>query len=469
TKHVVALPPFVLGLKVPRYLERATEVAPEVIVVGPDGNCTKDTAVKVRLLNRQWHSHLRASDFSNGVARYVTDVVDEKVSETTVTSGEEPTTLHLPLDHAGVYVVELEAHDRLGRAQVIGVDLYAGGAEPVTWAKPATRVFEVATDKEAYDPGETAALVLKSPFQEGRALAVTEAPEGNAYQWLEVKGGSATLKVPVQGTYAPKLPVHFVLMRGRVPGAAATPKGQTDLGRPSTVAATAWVKVNPVDNRVDVTLENPPKARPGDTIPVTIRLRDPRKKPLAGEVTLWLVDQAVLALGKEQRLDPIPDFLVEPRSRLTVRDTRGLVFGHLPFAEPPGCSGDAVRAAGVGRIVEGEGGPGKAQVAAEGAAIAGPTTREIAWAPDRPERIEFPVEVATPPYTAEGKLSREEVTFKVAVERLSDGLGDAFEVKLPIRDDRQRVTTRVLKELRAGAPVALPAVPEAARAGTVRR
>src|SRR5439155_18177765 len=93
-----------------------------------------------------------------------------------------------------------------GRAQVIGVDLYAGGAEPVTWAKPATRVFEVATDKEAYDPGETAALVLKSPFQEGRALAVTEGPEGNAYQWLEVKGGSATLKVPRTGDLRPEAP-----------------------------------------------------------------------------------------------------------------------------------------------------------------------------------------------------------------------------------------------------------------------
>src|SRR5256885_9064636 len=64
------------------------------------------------------------------------------------------------------------------------------------------------------------------------------------------------------------------------------------------------------------------------------------------------------------------------------------------------------------------------------------------------------------PYTT---LFRSEVAFKVAVERLSDGVGDAFEVKLPIRDDRQRVTTRLLAELRAGAPVALPAVPEAAR------
>src|SRR5439155_26404633 len=117
---------------------------------------------------------------------------------------EEPAIVRLPLDHAGVYVVELEAHDRLGRAQVIGVDLYAGGAEPVTWAKPATRVFEVATDMEAYDPGETSAIVLKSPFQEGRALAVTDAPEGNAYRWIDVMGGSATVKLPVRGTHAPR-------------------------------------------------------------------------------------------------------------------------------------------------------------------------------------------------------------------------------------------------------------------------
>ena len=37
---------------------------------------------------------------------------------------------------------------------------------------------------------------------------------------------------------------------------------------------------------------------PGRTVDVTITLKDPSGRPLAGEVTLWLVDQAVLALGK---------------------------------------------------------------------------------------------------------------------------------------------------------------------------
>jgi len=35
-RAIVALPPFVLGLKVPRYVERATRIQPEVVVVGPD-------------------------------------------------------------------------------------------------------------------------------------------------------------------------------------------------------------------------------------------------------------------------------------------------------------------------------------------------------------------------------------------------------------------------------------------------
>src|SRR5205814_821401 len=63
TRHVIALPPFALGLKAPRFLEKAQAIDPEVIAVGPDGKPVAGVAVKVRLRNRQWHSHLQASDF----------------------------------------------------------------------------------------------------------------------------------------------------------------------------------------------------------------------------------------------------------------------------------------------------------------------------------------------------------------------------------------------------------------------
>ena len=336
TRRVAALPPFVLGLDVPRFVEHAKSLAPRVIAVGPDGKEIEGKAITVRLLKRQWHSVLRASDFSDGIARYLTDVVDEKVSEQTVKSGIGPLTVPLPIASSGVYVVELEARDRLGRAQVVSVDLYAGGDEPVTWARPVTKVFSVATDKAKYEPGAKAAIVLQSPYQKARALAIVEAPDGNRYEWLDVEKGAATYRLDILPTFAPRVPVHFILMRGRIPGAGPSAGNAVDLGRPATLASTAWLEVEPTANRVAVALKHPDVAMPGRTVDVTITLKDPQGRPLAGEVTLWLVDQAVLALGKEQRLDPLPDFITQVRSHLLVRDTRNSVFGLLPFAEAPG-------------------------------------------------------------------------------------------------------------------------------------
>jgi uncharacterized protein YfaS (alpha-2-macroglobulin family) len=557
TRRVLALPPFVLGLKAPRFLERAKQIDAGVIVVGSDGELMADTEVTVRLLRREWHSHLRASDFSDGVARYMTDVVDEKVMESKVKSGSSPLTVPLPIAKAGVYVVELEARDRLDRAQVVSMDLYAGGDEPVAWSKPVTSVFSVATDRPSYDPEQTAAMVLKSPFQTAHALAVVEAPEGNQYHWVSVEGGAATFHLPILGTFAPRVPVHFVLMRGRLPGTAPQPGNQTDLGKPATMAATAWLDVNPVDNQVGVKLAYPETARPGQTIEVTISLATPKGRPVPGEVTLWLVDQAVLALGKEQRLDPLPDFITKVGSHLAVHDTRNMAFGALPFAESPGGDegegstspldratvrknfksvpyynpaitvgpdgtvkvsvtlsddltnfdlrakaaagagsrfgyatgrvavrlpvivqpalprfvrpGDRFVASAIGRIVEGQGGPGSAEMRAEGVRLTGAARREVDWAPDRPERLDFPVEVPTPALDAAGRPALGEVVFRVGVERASDKATDAFEARLPLRPDRETVTRRVLQDLKPGVPLALPALPEAARPGTVRR
>src|SRR6185436_8350292 len=129
TRQIIALPPFVLALKTPRYLERAAQIRPEILVVGLDDKPIAGMEVKVRLLQRQWHSHLRASDFSDGVARYQTDVVDEKVTEIKVKSGSDALPVPLPIARAGVYIVEIEASDKLGRTQVVSVDLYAGGEQ----------------------------------------------------------------------------------------------------------------------------------------------------------------------------------------------------------------------------------------------------------------------------------------------------------------------------------------------------
>lgn len=334
-----ALPAFALGLKVPRWLERVDAIRPEVLVVGPDGEPIAGKQVTVRLLNRQWHSRLQASDFSDGVARYVTDVTDIPVSEETVTSAATPVTVPLPIDRSGVWIVELEARDQLGRAQVVRVDLYAGGADAVAWEKPTTGTFAVTLDKQHHRPGDTARILIRSPFQQAEALVVIEAPDGNRYERVAVRGGQATVRLPIEEGWTPSLPVHIALSRGRK-DVALPPGARVDPGRPETLATTVHVTVEPVENQVRVGLSAPEKAMPGQEVPVTLTLAAPDGKPLSGEVTLWLVDRAVLALGTEARLDPIPDFVMPRRVRVEIQDSRNLVLGRVPTEPMPGGDGE---------------------------------------------------------------------------------------------------------------------------------
>ena len=336
TQRIDALPPFVLGVKVPRYLPQAGAIDPEVVALGPDGAELPNVAMTVRLVHRQWNSTLQASDFAQGSAKYKTEVVDETVSERQVASGGAALPLHFDAAEAGVYLVQLSATDAAGRTQTVTVDLFMAGGTPVTWSRPPSETVTLSTDKPAYDPGETATVIVQSPFQTGRALAVVEEPEGRfRYDWFDVANGFGRYQLPIRKQQAPRVAVHVLLMRGRLPG--STPAGAPfDQGKPATLAATQWVKVNPVQNRAVVTFDAPEEARPGQAFDMVLHLADPAGQPLAGEATVWMVDQAVLALAKEQPLDPLPPFLVDRPLRMVARDTRAMAFGVLPFNENPG-------------------------------------------------------------------------------------------------------------------------------------
>ncbi len=336
-QEVRALPPFVMGMKLPRYSEKAFTLSPEIIAVGVDGKLVKGQEISVRLYRRVWHSHLRETNFASGQPKYVTEQEDVKLEERTIQSGAEPVKPAFPLEEAGVYVVELFSRDRLGRVQTLTADLYVGGETPVAWQKSREGVFEVAPDKSAYAPGEAAKLVIQSPFQQGRALVVVEEPAGNRYDWVEVRGGKAVYALQVQPHHVPNLPVHVVLMRGRIGEA-----GEQDDSRykPQTVASSLDLEITPVRNQVEVKVAHPEVARPGSKVDLVVTLADERGKPQSGEVTLWLVDEAVLSLAKEGPLDPLTAMIVRNARVSSVRDTRNSVLGRIAeLEESPGGDG----------------------------------------------------------------------------------------------------------------------------------
>ena len=164
----------------------------------------------LRLIKRNWISTLQASDFAQGAAKYVTQTQDDILIERKVTSAKEAQKVELATRDAGVYVVQLEAYDRLKRRQQVSVDFFVGGDTPVTFARPPAESATITTDKDKYAPGETATLIIQSPFQNARALAIVEQPSGvYDYEFVDIANGFGRYAVPSKKSRRQSSPCIF--------------------------------------------------------------------------------------------------------------------------------------------------------------------------------------------------------------------------------------------------------------------
>ncbi|HEY1089179.1 MAG TPA: alpha-2-macroglobulin family protein, partial [Archangium sp.] len=131
-------------------------------------------------------------------------------------------------------------------------------------------------------------------------------------------------------------------------------EGKTDDARykPATVASSLDLQVDATKNLVLVNVQHPELARPGTKHDFVVTLTDDQKKPLGGEVTLWLVDEAVLSLAKEGPLDPLTELIRRNQRAVSIRDSRNLVVGRVSeLEEEPGGDGSDEDESGGKRMV----------------------------------------------------------------------------------------------------------------------
>ncbi len=551
TKKVVALPPYMVGLKLDRLLKNSMNIQPEILVLDHNSKPVAGVELKLRLLQRQWHSHLKETDITTGEAKYMSEVVDNPILERSLISKKGVLSQKLPVEESGIYIVEVLARDKLGRLQKVSKDLYVAGDTPVTWQKTKANVFQNTLDKTAYIPGEKAELLIKSPFQNAQALVIVEAPDRNEYHWVDIKNGKGIIKLAISEDMVPQLPIHTMLMRGRIKKVNKSAIVKHDRSKPIMMAATTWIKVNPKNNQLTIRLDHPESLLPGSEMEMTVNLSDPDGKPLNGEVTLWLVDKAVLALGKEKRLNPLPSFIDPTKSYIRIRDTRNDIIGDIYIEEQTGGDGslaearifdsvtvrknfktvpyynprlivkngkakisipmpdnltdfavravaidgkarfgsvksqvsirlplivqsalprfvrpgDRFMAGGIGRVVEGKGGPGRAELIVKGLSVEGGLKRKVNWKSGISQQLYFPltVESTFDPENADNN----NVTIAMAVERDHDRAKDAFRVSLPVRKDRSAIFERQFAQINHMSPLKLLEPEEKPRPGTV--
>jgi hypothetical protein len=231
---------------------------------------------------------------------------EEPVGRCDETSGRAPVVCEVDVARAGTHVARVTTRDEAGRENRSETRLYVHGADAVVWDDEQRRV-DIVPDRRSYAPGDTATLLVRSPFERARGFLVVEREGIERLIPLVIEGGATTVELPIAEHMLPRVTVGALLVRGRVEVAGAPP-GQ-DLGMPGWATGQVAVDVSSDAKRVFVAIDPAQdEIGPGESLRVDVRTTDRRGFPVRSALAVMVVDEGVLSLMGHQTPDPLAFF-----------------------------------------------------------------------------------------------------------------------------------------------------------------
>lgn len=334
---------YYVGLRSPAYfMSVGTEYGLEALVVDTEGQRAKGRALTVTVTSRTWKS-VKKKDASGGYST-VSEPVEAEVKKCELTSADAAVACQFKPEKAGFYIVRGTVKDDQGRTHSASLGVYATGSDWVAWQRNDTDRVELITDKTTYDVGDVAKVLIKSPYPEAKAMLTVEREGVLSRRLVDLKGSVVTVDVPITEDMVPNVFAGVLIMRPRV--AEGGIETGDDPGRPNARVGLVKLGVERKTKRLAVSVKTE-KAdyRPRDVVNVTIDVKDSAGQPASGEVTLYVVDEAVLRLTNYQTPDPIASIF--PERPLSVRLGEPLL--HLVRKRSYGEKGEESGGGGGGR------------------------------------------------------------------------------------------------------------------------
>ena len=224
----------------------------------------------------------------------------ERISESTLTlDASGKATYSFRPERSGTYHLRVEGKDAAGRTASSSLTLWVYGPEAFSWRSTGTNRIALVADRSEYEPGDTARILIPSPFsQTVSALVTIERAHVLSHQVIEVPAGQTTIDLPLDESHAPNVFVSVVLIQ---------PSGSSG---PATLAAgLIELPVSAAEHQLNVSVTSDrPQAGPGEEVTYRVKATDAQGKPVQAEFSLSLADVAVLALAEPNSTDPFTAF-----------------------------------------------------------------------------------------------------------------------------------------------------------------
>lgn len=288
---------YYIGLSPRSYVAQVgQESTVDLVTVAPVGIPYPGAEVDVTVNKFEWNSvYARSAD---GAFAWQTSVERTPIYTTSLMTGRSgDAAITWTPEQGGQYQIVATSVDDQGNEISSATFVWVSGGEFVAWPRENNDRIELVADKELYAPGETAEILVPSPFTSTvEALLTLERGGVLESQLVTLNGNSETLAIPITSEHIPNLFVSVIIVKG------------IDESNPTPAMRIGYLQLN-VDTAekaltIDVDSTAPlasmgSTTQPGETITYTLTVEDENGTPVSNaEVSVALVDKAVLSLAQ---------------------------------------------------------------------------------------------------------------------------------------------------------------------------
>jgi alpha-2-macroglobulin len=345
TSKIVHPAPWYIGVKRPPtfFIDQKTGFKTELVAAGLDGKAVPDVPIDVKLTQIQWQSVRRAE--GNGFYSWDTERKEVPAGEWHLKSALDPVPLDIAVPAGGYFELEARAEADRGRFTVTHMSFYVLGSGYTAWQRYDHNRIDLVADKTTYKPGDTAKIMIQSPWEQATALVTTEREGIRSHREFALTSTQQSIDIPITEQDIPNLYVSVLLVKGRSKPVteAKNEDDPSDPGKPAFRLGYAQLGVDDGSKRLSVAVAaNRQEYRPANTAKVTVDVKDRQGKGAASEVTLWAVDYGVLSLTGYHTPDVLGSVYVRKALQVLTEDTRQKIISRrvlTPKGETDGGGG----------------------------------------------------------------------------------------------------------------------------------
>ncbi len=286
------------GIRPESYVAKAGEATTVHLVTADiEANVAPNRPVTVRAIQREW---VTTKERTSRGRRYYSEPVDTEIETWTVTTGADgEAAVEFTPPEAGTYRLVAESVDEEGRVARSSRFLWVSGSQWARWRVRTDDTIELIADRESYQVGDVAEVLVPAPFPGATALVTVERGRVLSSEVRTFETNSEVLRIPIEDHHVPNIYVGVVLYR---PPTDEDPLPRYHVGYVELPVSTA-------SRELEVRIEpDRERAIPGETVRYEVEVTDWLGRGVETEVSVAIVDEAVLSLADEVGPDGMAAF-----------------------------------------------------------------------------------------------------------------------------------------------------------------